>query len=227
MRKAVLDLVEHAVSHDPEEGLVALKALRKELDELETLHVSQAVRTGWSWAQIGRALGVTRQAVHRKYSDRPLAPPTPEQAHTLIVSGDAKRVVFLARSEAAGRHAAVVGTEHLLLGLLQYGRGQACKALESLGVTLQLARIEADILFPSGEADLPPSKIPISRRVGTLLEQATHEVVRLGDRRVGTKHLLLALMRDEDCGATKLLGELGVWAEDVERALEAQSAASR
>lgn len=52
---------------DPAEGLDAVKALRKLADALEELHVANARRAGWTWQQIGDALGVTRQAVHKKH----------------------------------------------------------------------------------------------------------------------------------------------------------------
>ena len=54
-------------SDDPAEGLESVKALRKLADALEERHVAAARRTGWTWQQIGDALGVTRQAVHKKH----------------------------------------------------------------------------------------------------------------------------------------------------------------
>jgi transcriptional regulator of acetoin/glycerol metabolism len=54
-------------SDDPAEGLESVKALRKLADALEERYVAAARRTGWTWQQIGDALGVTRQAVHKKH----------------------------------------------------------------------------------------------------------------------------------------------------------------
>jgi hypothetical protein len=59
-----------ATSRDPEMGLRAVAALRKLVDRLETLQVTNARDQGWSWEQIGESLGVTRQAVHKKYGRR-------------------------------------------------------------------------------------------------------------------------------------------------------------
>lgn len=70
MDTQLIDLAGQALSDDAEEGLEAVASLRKELDEIEAAHVSKAVRSGWSWSRIGSALGVTKQAVHRKHAKR-------------------------------------------------------------------------------------------------------------------------------------------------------------
>jgi hypothetical protein len=57
-------------SRDPATGLAAVAALRRLVDELEVLHVDHARATGWSWQEIADALGVTRQAVHKKHHVR-------------------------------------------------------------------------------------------------------------------------------------------------------------
>ena len=61
------DLATEASAADPKVGLRAVRALRRLLEELERTQVRRARREGWSWAEIGEALGVSRQAVHKKY----------------------------------------------------------------------------------------------------------------------------------------------------------------
>ena len=61
------DLATEASAADPKVGLRAVRALRRLLEELERTQVGRARREGWSWAEIGEALGVSRQAVHKKY----------------------------------------------------------------------------------------------------------------------------------------------------------------
>jgi hypothetical protein len=61
---------EAAASNDPRIGLQAVAALRELADRLEVLHIEQARRLGWSWEEIGAALGVSKQAVHKKYGRR-------------------------------------------------------------------------------------------------------------------------------------------------------------
>jgi hypothetical protein len=219
MATAVVDLAGHALTDDPEDGLRALAALREELDELEAEHVSTALRKGWSWSRVGEALGITKQAAHRKYRRRPLRPPAPQEAARLIVSTESRLVVLMARGEAAGRLDSVVRTQHLLLGMLQHGEGRAAEALASMGVTLQSARVQADMLFPSEFAENAPSSLPLSPRARAALEQATREMTRRGDRALCSEHLLLAVLRDPDSGAVRLLDGLGVSADEVERAV--------
>jgi DNA-directed RNA polymerase specialized sigma24 family protein len=61
---------EEAVPRDPAEGLAAVVALRRLADRLEAAQVEQAVREGWSWTDVAAALGVSRQAVHKKHAKR-------------------------------------------------------------------------------------------------------------------------------------------------------------
>jgi hypothetical protein len=69
MSEAV-DTAAAATSQDPQVGLRAVAALRRLVERLEVLQVDSARRQGWSWEEIGRALGVSKQAVHKKYGGR-------------------------------------------------------------------------------------------------------------------------------------------------------------
>ena len=64
------ELVRNAGSQDPQEGLQAVAALRRLLEQLEVLHVDRARTLGWSWQEIAAELGVTKQTVHRKHGAR-------------------------------------------------------------------------------------------------------------------------------------------------------------
>jgi transcriptional regulator with GAF, ATPase, and Fis domain len=70
---AAPDVAEQATSTDPAVGLRAVAALRRLADQIEDAAVEQAMRTGWSWPQVAEALGVTRQAVHKKHAKRLIA----------------------------------------------------------------------------------------------------------------------------------------------------------
>jgi len=58
---------------DPADGLAAVQALRRLADRLEDAQVERAMRAGWSWSEVAEALGVTRQAVHKKHAQRLIA----------------------------------------------------------------------------------------------------------------------------------------------------------
>jgi hypothetical protein len=65
--------VESPAASDPAEALAAVTALRRLADRIEDAAVEQAMRAGWSWPQVAEALGVTRQAVHKKHAQRLIA----------------------------------------------------------------------------------------------------------------------------------------------------------
>jgi ATP-dependent Clp protease ATP-binding subunit ClpA len=142
-------------AEDPAERLIALAGLRRELDTTETELAADALRAGMSWSQIGGALGVSKQAAHRRHRhgvtqlDR--AAETQHHGSRAIVSGEARQAVRIARAEAATLGRQKVGTEHLLLGLLQCGDARTVEVLKRLGVTLALAR---EAVQPTAEMSL-------------------------------------------------------------------------
>ncbi len=131
----------------------------------------------------------------------------------------AQRVIVLAQEEAKKRKESVVGTEHLLLGLLREGEGVAVKVLEALGIDLERARAEVERLVGAGGAGRPQGPVegvvltPRAKKV--VMELAPQEAQALGHNYVGTEHLLLALLREGEGIAAKALEGLGV---DVDRA---------
>ena len=136
----------------PSERLGALASLRRELETTETELAADALRAGMTWSQIGAALGVSKQAAHRRHSHGVAlldqAAETKHRGSRAIVSSEARRAVRIARAEAAAMGERKVGTEHLLLGLLQCGDPATVELLTRLGVTLSLAR---DAMQPTVE----------------------------------------------------------------------------
>jgi ClpA/ClpB-like protein len=231
----VIDLAGAAAQQrDPEMGLRSVGALREAIESLEAAHVSRAVRAGWSWSRIARALGVTKQAAHKKHANKAKAPPSDVDMHRLLVEPAARRAVFLARHEADSYRASAVGTGHLLLGLMRLGEGPAAEALGSLDLSLAAIRDQvAEFADRStGNGGPPPAtrrrrsgkrraaRLPLSRRARQALEQAMREVVFRGDRRLGPEHLLFALLRDESAGSVRVLAGLGVSPQDADAALD-------
>lgn len=212
---------------DPGAGLEAVAELRARLDALEEMHVEHAVRAGWSWSRIASALGVSKQAVHKKHARRVAAAASAGaalQPGRILITGDARRAVRSAREEASALGTSVVGSDHLLLGLLRDGRGRVALALGPLGVTAEAVR---EIL--GGRSRNGPrarGKTEISPRARAVLEQSLHEAVRHGDSHLGVEHLALALAREKRGESARVLGILGARPATVVERLEQLPAAA-
>lgn len=206
---------------DPDNALRALTALRQELDATEPELVLQALQGGASWSQVARALGITKQAAHRKYRflfDHAInVPPSAK----LLVTSEARRTIQYAREEAKRLGQPGVGTEHILLGILRCERSAAAKALNVVGVTLERARASLHTTLPG----LPPEQVEspgdgISQQSRRILERAVREAAQRGDSHIGVEHLLLALLVDSRNGAVQTLEDLKTSPARVKRQLE-------
>ena len=103
-----------------------------------------------------------------------------------------------------------IGSEHLLMGLIREGSGVAAKALESADVTEEKVAEKINEYFDSGEPLPKETELALTPRSKRLLEVSAYEAQRLGHRYIGTEHLLMAIIRDGDGVAAKILTELGV-----------------
>ncbi len=126
----------------------------------------------------------------------------------------ARRVLTLAQEEARRLNHNYIGTEHLLLGLVREGEGDAARVLGNLGVQPAKARSATEFIIGRGAAPIA-GEIGLSPRAQRVLELAVDEARRLNHRRVGTEHLLLGMVREGEGIAAGVLGSLGV---DLERA---------
>jgi len=210
---------------DPETALRALTALRQELDATEPEIVRRALQSGASWSQIALALGVTKQAAHRKYrhlfeqawGEGPEGP-------RLRVTPEARRSIQFAREEAKHLGQPAVGTEHILLGILRCQGSHAVAVLEAEGVTLEGARKCLQTTMPG----LPPSAVggledeneTVSSHARRILRGSRREAIRHGHSSIGVEHLLLALLSDSRNGAVQTLEELRTTPARIRRELE-------
>ncbi len=121
----------------------------------------------------------------------------------------ARRVILLGQEEAGKMNSAHVGTEHLLLGLVRENEGVAAQVLQKMGVNLQKVRgeIESEVETGEGSNAPEPKLTPKAKRV---LELAADEARRMRHNYIGTEHLLLALLREKDGLAAKVLRKLGL-----------------
>jgi ATP-dependent Clp protease ATP-binding subunit ClpC len=126
----------------------------------------------------------------------------------------ARRVVVLAQHEARTLDHDYIGTEHILLGLIDEGQGVATTALTSMGISLEEMRQAARDSIGRGAQPPESGHIPFTPQAKKVLELSLRESMQLGHEYIGTEHILLALIR-EGGGAAQLLARAGV---DLDRA---------
>jgi ATP-dependent Clp protease ATP-binding subunit ClpA len=223
-------------ANKPEKGLPAVAALRVELEALERHHVATAIAAGWSWSRVAEALGVSKQAAHKKHARmaRALTTTDPREAvpgnDRVTVTPEARRAVRCGRDEARSAGVAAVGTEHLLLGVLRADpKSGAARALAAEGVTVDGARAalaptltEEDqaVSVTSTETAEAARATGVSPLARACLEASLREAIRRNDRHLGLEHLLLALVSRDDGGAARTLTRLGTSTAAVRRRLE-------
>lgn len=123
----------------------------------------------------------------------------------------ARKVMMLANQEAQRFNHEYLGTEHLLLGLVKEGSGIAANVLRNLGVELDRIRLEVEKIVQAGPADTPTmGKLPRTPRAKRVIEYAIEEAKGLNHNYVGTEHLLLGLIRENEGVAAQILLNLGV-----------------
>lgn len=131
-------------------------------------------------------------------------------------TGAARRVLVLAQMEAKLLRHNVVGTEHILVGLIQEGQGHAAKALGLVGVSSEAVRDRVEAIGHEAETavgpagNVPPGSLPFTSRVTKVLELSVREALQLGHDHIGTAHLLLGVLREREAVGRKTLVALGV-----------------
>jgi len=126
----------------------------------------------------------------------------------------ARRAVVLAQEESRMLNHNYIGTEHILLGLLHEGEGAAGRTLESLGVTLDPARLQIEGIIGRGQ-HAQSGHIPFTPRAKKVLELSLRESMQLGSDSIGPGHILLGLLREGEGVAAQVLVRMGV---DLKRA---------
>lgn len=122
----------------------------------------------------------------------------------------AQKVILIAQEEAKRLNHDYVGTEHILLGLIALGEGVAAQVLSNLGVDLHKIQSEVEKIVGAGDNVMLLGEIPFSPRAKKVLELAVEEANNLGHYYVGTEHLLLGLLREEEGVASRVLENLGL-----------------
>lgn len=122
-----------------------------------------------------------------------------------------RRVLVLAQEEARLLHHEFIGTEHILLGLIHEGDGVAAKALEQMGIELDDVRAKVEeTIGPSALGGGPTvGSPPFTPRAKKVLELAMREALQLGHNYIGTEHILLGLIRENEGVGAQVLASLG------------------
>ena len=128
----------------------------------------------------------------------------------------ARQVVVLAQDEARTLKHNYIGTEHILLGLLREEEGLAARVLESLDITVEEVRAQVARIVGQGD-EVTTGQIPFTPRAKKVLELALREALLLGHNYIGTEHLLLGLLDEENGLGARTLSDLGVTREAAEQ----------
>jgi len=191
------------------DAVIAADHLGEVADHLIGHFVDQARRWGASWTDIGRSMGVTKQAAQKRF-----VPRASDQGSDLDPSQGfgrftprARNVVMAAQNEATAAHNNQISPEHVVLGLLSEPEGLGARAIIAQGVSLETVRKSVAVMLPPA-ADEVPALIPYDPHAKKALELTFRQALRMGHNYIGTEHILLALLELED--GTGVLTGLGV-----------------
>ncbi|WP_328770770.1 Clp protease N-terminal domain-containing protein [Streptomyces sp. NBC_00286] len=189
-----------------QDAVIAADHLGDVADHLIGHFVDQARRSGASWTDIGKSMGVTRQAAQKRFVPKAESDLDPSQGFSRYTPR-ARNVVIVSQNEANTAGNDQIRTEHLVLGLIADPEGLGAKAITAQGVTLDAVREAATAALPPRAEDVP-ALIPFDGNAKKALELTFREALRLGHNYIGTEHILLALLEHE--GGTGVLSGLGL-----------------
>jgi Clp amino terminal domain, pathogenicity island component len=198
-------------------------------DHLIGHFVDQARKAGASWTDIGQSMGVTKQAAQKRF-----VPKDPDWQDMLVdafrahpfsrFTDRAKRTVVAAQEEAREQRHDHIAPEHLLLGLLHEPEGLAARAIDTLGISQHALRQGLTADLASGAGSEPASgRIPFTPRAKKVMALAVRQALLLGHNYIGTEHLLLGLLEDEQIASPDSTpSKLGLTSEHAGQALRAE-----
>ncbi|KAF4410043.1 MULTISPECIES: Clp protease N-terminal domain-containing protein [Streptomyces] len=205
-------------------AVLAADHLGELADHLIGHFVDQARRSGASWTDIGKSMGVSKQAAQKRFVPKGGGAPDldPGQGFSRFTER-ARNVVMASQNEAHAAGNDQIGTGHLVLGLLAEPDGVGMRELLRQNVRPEAVREAAAAALPPAAGQVP-DLVPYDQDARKVLELTFRQALRLGHNHVGTEHILLALLEHED-GEGVLTG-LGVDREAAERGVAEAVAAS-
>ena len=199
------------------DAVLAAEQLTDNADHLVGHFVDQARRAGASWTEIGRSMGVTKQAAQKRFVPRS-SEEIPELGNWARFTDRARNAVAASQDLARAAKQPEIEPGHLMLGLLQDSEGLAVKAVAA---QTDVATLRGAILTALGTGTgSPRGHLPFSADSRRLLALTLREALRLGHNYVGTEHILLGLLNDEGTLGTALAGAGVTQARSEELVLE-------
>lgn len=194
-------------------------------DHLIGHFVDQARRSGASWTEIGRSMGVTKQAAQKRFVPKSPGEPSeidPGQGFSRFTLR-ARNVVMASQNEALAAGNVEISTDHLVLGLLVDPAALGAAAIVAQGVPLAAVHEAVTARLPAPVEGVP-DLVPFDAGAKKALKLTFREALRLGHNHVGTEHILLALLELED--GTGVLSGLGITKGATEAHITAALAAA-
>jgi hypothetical protein len=205
------------------DAVLAADHLGDVADHLIGHFVDQARRSGASWTEIGRSMGVTKQAAQKRFVAKDEAPDLDASHGFSRFTDRARKVVVTAQEEARANGNNQIGTAHLVLGLAADPTALGARTIAAQGVTLDAVQQTATATLPSA-VDSLPALIPFDAQAKKALKLTFREALRMNHNHVGTEHILLALLELED--GTGILTSLGIEKATAEASIAATQATS-
>jgi ATP-dependent Clp protease ATP-binding subunit ClpA len=190
--------------HQLQDAVLTAEALGDIADHLIGHFVDQARRSGASWTEIGKCMGVTKQAAQKRFVPRTETSPLNPNDGFNRFTPRARNVVVESQNKAHAAGNDEITPAHLLLGLFSDPASLAAHLLSAHGVDADAAAKAAPL--PPRAAEVP-ALVPFNGPAKKVLELTFREALRLGHNYIGTEHILLALLEDEaDDGPLHTLG---------------------
>lgn len=215
------DLISYVTSQDGTalDHVSAAVRISEYLDELADHlighFVDQARRSGASWTEIGQSMGVTKQAAQKRFVPKGLVqfggiPTGPGEKFGQRFTDRAKRAEVAARQLAIKHRNEEVLPEHVVLAMLREPESVAAKAIAALGVSAEAASDALVAALPDAAGEHVPEDVRFGPRSKHVLKLAIHEALSQGHNYIGTEHLLLGAVKEEEAQGGGALTGLGL-----------------
>lgn len=190
-------------------------------DDLIDHFVQEARRSGASWADIGSALGVSKQAAQKRFVRRPSGFRGSRRGLFTRFASEARSVVTKAVECAHYLGSTEIGTLHLVAGLTERAGERIEKLIEDVSEGVETINAAANVALGEPVEDAPTKgHIPFAPESKKVLELSLREAIHADSRHIGSEHILLGILRDEKSAGARLLNDHGLSHETVQSWLE-------